>query len=260
MRIRLRPIIEPLWSMKGARMTTYPDLQGKVAIITGAAGALAEAVIQRFQAEGVLLALVDRDQGRLEAKLGAVDPAKCLLVGGVEISDKSKVTDATEKITAHFGKIHILVNISGGYSAGKPVHETDEETWDSMVNSNAKSVFLMSGAVIPQMLQQGEGGRIINIGATGGLKGGKNSAAYSVAKSAVFRLTESLSAELKDARITVNAIYPSTIDTPANRASMPNADFSKWVTADSMAGVIAFLASDAARDITGAALPVTGRS
>ncbi|MBI5931954.1 MAG: SDR family oxidoreductase [Chloroflexi bacterium] len=245
---------------KGTPMATYPDLQNKVAILTGAAGALAEAVIQRFQAEGVLLALVDRDQGRLEAKFGGVDPAKCLLVGGVEISDKAKVSGAVEKIAAHFGKIHILVNIAGGYSAGTPVHETDEEVWDSMVNSNAKSVFLMSGAVVPVMLQHSEGGRIINIGATGGLHGGKNSAAYSVSKSAVFRLTESLSAELKDQHITVNAVYPSTIDTPANRSSMPKADFSKWVTPDSMAGVIAFLASEAARDVTGALLPVTGRA
>lgn len=99
--------------MKGAPM--YSDLQGKVAIITGAAGALAEAVIQRFQTEGVLLALVDRDQGRLEAKFGVVDPANCLLVGGVEISDKTKVTEAAEKIITHFGKVHILVNIAGGY-------------------------------------------------------------------------------------------------------------------------------------------------
>lgn len=241
-------------------MVVYPDLSGKVAVLTGGAGALAEGVIQRFQDEGVRLALVDRDQGRLEAKFGNVDPAKYLLVGGIEISDPAKVAEAVEKIVAHFGKIHILVNIAGGYSAGKPVHEADEATWDSMVDSNAKSVFLMSGAVIRVMLSQGEGGRIINIGATGGLKGGKNSAAYSVAKSSVFRLTESMSAELKDEYITVNAVYPSTIDTPANRASMPNSDFSKWVTPESMAGVIAFLASEAGRDITGAALPVTGRA
>jgi NAD(P)-dependent dehydrogenase (short-subunit alcohol dehydrogenase family) len=239
-------------------MSVYPELKNKVVVITGAAGALAEAVIARFLAEESRLALVDRERNRLETKYPDLDRGRVLFTSA-DITNKELVTEAVHEIATHFGGIAVLINLAGGYRSGTPVHETDEETWDFMLNLNAKSVFLVSGAVVPVMLQGKQGGRIINVGASGGLKGGKNSAAYSVSKSAVFRLTESMSAELKNDGIMVNAVYPSTIDTPANRASMPNADFGKWVTAESLADVIAFLASDAARDITGASIPVLGR-
>jgi NAD(P)-dependent dehydrogenase (short-subunit alcohol dehydrogenase family) len=128
-----------------------------------------------------------------------------------------------------------------------------------MMDLNARSAFITSQAVIPQMLKQGSGA-IIHIAARPGLAGRANMAAYSASKSAVIRLTESMAAEYKEAGIRVNCIIPGTIDTPQNRRDMPDAETSKWVEPESLAEVILFLASQAARDINGAAIPVYGRS
>jgi NAD(P)-dependent dehydrogenase (short-subunit alcohol dehydrogenase family) len=153
----------------------------------------------------------------------------------------------------------VLLNIAGGFTMGPPVHETSVETWDFMLNLNARTVFLMSRAVVPHMLAQG-GGKIVNVSARAGLAGKANMAPYIVAKSAVIRLTESMADELKHDNINVNCILPGTIDTPRNREEMPDADFSKWVAPEALADTMPFLASDAARAVTGAVLPVTGRS
>jgi NAD(P)-dependent dehydrogenase (short-subunit alcohol dehydrogenase family) len=163
------------------------------------------------------------------------------------------------KVMQHYGRIDVLANIAGGFTMGPPVHETDEKTWDFMLNLNAKTAFLTCRAVVPQMLAAG-GGKIINVGARAGLQGSAKMAPYIVSKSAVIRLTESLAAELKHKGINVNCILPGTIDTPANRESMPNADFEKWVPPSDLASVILFLASPVAKAVQGAAVPVYGRS
>ncbi|MFC2037937.1 SDR family oxidoreductase, partial [Chloroflexota bacterium] len=136
---------------------------------------------------------------------------------------------------------------------------TSLQTWDSMLNLNARTVFIVSRAVVPGMLQQGQG-KIVNVAARVALKGGRNSGAYGVSKSAVLRLTESMSAELRDRGINVNCVLPGTIDTPQNREDMPKADHSRWVPPEALADVILFLASDAARAVNGAAVPAYGRS
>jgi NAD(P)-dependent dehydrogenase (short-subunit alcohol dehydrogenase family) len=140
---------------------------------------------------------------------------------------------------------------------GPPVHETPDATWDLMLGLNARSVVNTARAVVPLMLAAGYG-RIINVAATAGLAGKENVAAYSAAKAAVMRLTESMSAELRDRGINVNCVLPSIIDTPENRAAMPAADPRRWVAPAALADVIAFLASDAAREIHGASIPVSG--
>ena len=160
---------------------------------------------------------------------------------------------------ARFGRIDVLVNTVGGFRAGTPVHETPLETWDFMFQLNARTAFLASRAVIPHMLQQGQG-KLIHVAARAALTGAAKMAAYSVAKSAVVRLTESMAAELRRANIHVNCVLPGTIDTPQNRAAMPAADHSRWVKPEAIADVILFLASDAARAIHGAAIPVYGQS
>jgi NAD(P)-dependent dehydrogenase (short-subunit alcohol dehydrogenase family) len=164
------------------------------------------------------------------------------------------------KTTAdYFGRIDILINIAGGFAAGKPLHETPLETWEFMMNLNARSVFLTSRAVIPHLLER-ERGRIVSVAARAALAGKANMGPYVASKMAVIRLTEAMADELKDHHITVNCILPGTIDTPRNRSDTPEADFSKWVEPESMANVILFLASDLAKDISGAAVPVYGRS
>ena len=140
---------------------------------------------------------------------------------------------------------------------GQPVHETPEDSWELMLGLNAKSVINCARAVVPGMLAAGRG-KIVNIAALAGLSGKANMGAYSASKSAVIRLTESMSAELRDRGINVNCILPSTIDTPQNRADMPKADPRRWVAPDALADVVLFLASDAARAIHGAAIPVNG--
>ena len=142
---------------------------------------------------------------------------------------------------------------------GPMVHETDEALLDRLMEMNAKTVLRMAQAVVPGMLAQGHG-KIINVAAMPGLKGTAGMGAYSVSKSAVIRLTESMSAELRAKGINVNCVLPSIIDTQANRAAMPKADPAKWVTPVALADVMLFLASDAARAVHGAAIPVVGLS
>jgi NAD(P)-dependent dehydrogenase (short-subunit alcohol dehydrogenase family) len=155
--------------------------------------------------------------------------------------------------------VDVLVNTVGGFRAGTPLHETPLETFDFMMNLNARTVYIAARAVLPPMLARGYG-KIISIAARPGLEGRANQAAYAASKAAVLRLTESMAAEYKMKGINVNAVIPGTIDTPQNRAAMPDAEVSKWVQPESLADVIAFLASDLARDVHGVGLEVVGRS
>ncbi|NPV86991.1 MAG: SDR family oxidoreductase [Anaerolineae bacterium] len=229
-----------------------------ITLITGAGGNLGQASARVFAAAGARLALVEHSLGRLEALFPQwVHNGVHLLLGGVDVGDPPQMQAALERILAHFGRVDVLINTVGGYAAGKPLHEMPLEQWDTMMNLNARTLIVACQAVIPVMLRQ-KFGRIINISSGAALAGSKNAAAYSAAKSAVIRLTESMAAELKGSGINVNCILPGTIDTPQNRQAMPDADFTRWVQPESLAEVILFLASPAARDITGAALPVPG--
>jgi len=162
-----------------------------------------------------------------------------------------------EKIVDELGSVDGLVNTVGGFTMGERVDQISEKIWERMINLNVMSLLNASAAVVPHMLEA-KSGKIVTIGSGASLKGGAKMGAYSVAKAAVLRLTESLAEELKSSNIQVNCVLPKTIDTPENRKDMPNADFSKWVTPEQIAQVILFLASPAADEITGAALPVFG--
>jgi NAD(P)-dependent dehydrogenase (short-subunit alcohol dehydrogenase family) len=234
------------------------DFSGKVVLVTGAAGNLGASVARAFRAAGANLVLVDRADGRLAALFpDLVNTPNHLLVNQVDLTDASAVAAMVNKALEQFGRIDVLVNAAGGWRGGTPVHETPLETWDHLLNLNARTVLIVSSAVVPVMLQQGSG-KIVNVAARGGLSGSSNSGAYSAAKSAVLRLTESMSSELKTRGIHVNCVLPATIDTPENRAAMTKADTSRWVSPEALADVILFLASDAARAIHGAAIPVYG--
>ncbi|MGW8144105.1 MAG: SDR family NAD(P)-dependent oxidoreductase [Anaerolineales bacterium] len=236
------------------------DFSNKVIMVTGAIGQLGVVLTQTFQAANAKLALIDRGEDRLKKAFPElVGVPDYLLVDCADMVDEAAVKEAVNKTINHFEKIDVLVNTVGGFRAGQRLHETPLETWDMLLNLNARSVFVACQQVIPYMLDQGTG-VITNIAARPGLEGRPGMAAYSASKSAVLRLTESMSAELKDQGINVNCIIPGTIDTPRNREELPEADFSTWVTPESLADVILFLASSASRDIHGAALPVYGRS
>ncbi len=235
------------------------DLKDRVAIITGAAGNLGEATARAFQRAGARTVLVDRSADRLSGMFA--DAAKSgdrLLASGVDMTDPAAVEKLVGDVAERFGHIDVLVNTVGTFKGGKPVHEEDPETWDFLMKVNLRTTLLACRAVIPAMLER-KGGRIINVASRNALSGDARVAAYSASKAAVMRLTESLAAEVKDSNITVNSVLPGTIDTPQNRSAMPKADFSRWVAPEAIADVIAFLASDGARAITGAAIPVYGR-
>ena len=235
-------------------------LKDKVAIITGAVGNLGTATARTFQQAGAKTVLVDRSPHRVSSVFGDLSNSNDhLLAGGVDLSDPVSLGKLIEQTLARFGRVDVLVNTVGAFRGGKPVHEADPAEWDFLFNANVRTTLLCCHAVVPQMLKQ-KRGNIINVSSREGLEAHAGFAAYSASKSAVLRLTESLSAELRSSDINVNCIMPSVIDTPQNRAAMPNADFSKWVAPEAIAEVIAFLASDASRAINGAALPVYGKA
>lgn len=225
--------------------------QGKTCLITGAAGNLGRAVAQAFASEGASLILMDLHEEHLRSAYGGELAGRRF--ARADLRDAESVARALPAVT----RIDILCNIAGGFRIGQPVHETSEETWELMLGLNAKSVINCARAVVPGMLSAGYG-KIVNIAALAGLSGKANMGPYSASKSAVIRLTESMSAELRDKGINVNCILPSIIDTPQNRADMPKADPRRWVAPEALADVVLFLASDAARAIHGAAIPVSG--
>jgi NAD(P)-dependent dehydrogenase (short-subunit alcohol dehydrogenase family) len=236
------------------------DFTDRVVAVTGVAGNLGIAVANAFAAAGARIAFVDRSPDRLPKLFPelAASPNH-FIAPPTDVTDVASVAAAIEDTHKHFGRIDALVNTAGGYRAGTPLHETPLSDWDFMLNLNARSVFATCKAVIPKMLEQGAG-KIINVSSRAALAGDPNHAAYSVSKTAIVRMTESMAGELKDQGLNVNCVMPGLIDTPQNRSAMPNADFSKWVSPEAIADVILFLASDGARAINGAAIPVYGRS
>jgi NAD(P)-dependent dehydrogenase (short-subunit alcohol dehydrogenase family) len=234
------------------------DFTEHVVVVSGAAGNLGGAVAHAFDAAGAKLGLLDRRPDRLQQICGTLanEPEHTLL-GTVNMTDEQSVREAIATVIEAYDHIDILVNAIGGFSSGTPVSETPLEVWDKMIDLNAKSAFLACREVVPHMMAQGRG-RIINVAARPGIKGPARSAAYAASKSAVIRLTESLSAEVKSEGVNVNCVLPGTIDTPQNRDAMPTAQHDRWVRPESVAEVIKFLASDASDAIHGASIPVYG--
>ena len=231
----------------------------RVVIVTGAAGNLGSAVARAFQAAEAKLVLVDRAPDRLQRLFpDLVDSPDHFLATSVDLTNVEAVEAMVDETVKRFGRVDVLANMAGGFRAGTPVHETPLETWDFMLNLNARTVLITGRAVIPQMLRQGSG-KIVNVAARAALKGGAKMAAYSASKSAVLSLTESMAAELKRENINVNCVIPGTIDTPQNRQAMPKANYDRWVKPEAVADVILFLASDAGRAADGAAVPVYGK-
>jgi NAD(P)-dependent dehydrogenase (short-subunit alcohol dehydrogenase family) len=232
------------------------DLSARVAVVTGAAGNLGRAVAAAFEAAGVRLVLVDRSE---EALGNIYGEGLTRLPVVADLTSEDSVAGAVARAVEHYGRIDILANIAGGFRMGPPVHETPVETWDLMLAMNAKSAFLMSRAVIPHMLANAWG-RIINVSARAAVQPKGWVVPYCVSKAAVITFTEGLAAEHRTDGITVNCVLPGTLDTPQNRADMPDADWGRWVAPAALADVIRFLCSDAAHAVSGAAIPVYGQS
>jgi len=235
--------------------------KGKTAIVTGGAGGLGAAVVKAFLSEGARVGVPFRRAGELEGlreKL-SLDPEASLSGAVVDLTDETAIAEYAQSVAEDRSGLDILVNAAGGFGGGKPVHETPWSVWQEQLDVNLKTAVLASKAAVPHMLKRG-GGSIVNVSSRPATQDGKDIAAYSAAKRAILQLTDAMAAELRESAITVNAVLPSVIDTPANRQAMPKADFSRWVKPEEIAGVICFLAGPQARIISGAHIPVYGKA
>jgi NAD(P)-dependent dehydrogenase (short-subunit alcohol dehydrogenase family) len=231
------------------------SLTGKAIVITGAYGALGAETARAAVKCGARVALIDRATNAPPGLLEACGPGAVQL-GGVDLSDAAGATQAINAAHEGLRGLDALINIAGSFR-WQTIADGDSDTWDLLYAINLKTAVNASRAALAHMRKSG--GRIINIGANAASKSGAGMGPYAASKTGVHRLTESLAEEVKDLGITVNAVLPSILDTPANRAAMPEANFSKWVTPLALANVILFLASDEASAVTGALLPVTGK-
>ncbi|MBI4220140.1 MAG: SDR family oxidoreductase [Chloroflexi bacterium] len=218
----------------------------RVALITGATGGLGPDVVAAFTQAGWEVARERR-----------ADPASSLR--WFDATDPRAVREAVDGVARSYGQIDALLSLVGTWRPQPPVAEFTDELWDEIFALNLRSAFLVARAVIPHMLRQGRG-RIITVGARGGERGGAKNAAYAASKAGLLALTESMAEELKGTGITVNAVVPSVIDTPANRRSMPTADFSTWVPPPHIAATMLFLCSDEAASITGERIHIFNQS
>ena len=224
----------------------------RTVVLTGASGNLGRVVASAFAGTGASLALLD-------VKPGGIPNSATQVFVQTDLFDAQSVQAAADTILQRFGRIDVLCNLAGGFRMGSPLHETSAQDWDFLFNLNARTVLHTAKAMVPAMLERG-GGKIVNVAAYAAQKGAARMGAYAASKCAVIRLTETMAAELREHNINVNCVLPTIIDTPQNRADMPDADPRRWVAPEDLAQVIVFLASDAARAIHGAAVPVSGLS
>jgi NAD(P)-dependent dehydrogenase (short-subunit alcohol dehydrogenase family) len=235
------------------------NFKGQVVMITGGAGNLGRAVAHKFASLGAKLVLVDSKLAYLESAkeaLGDVLVRGRYLLASGDLANPKDVERIVAKAEKRFGKVNALVHTVGGFTMGDPVHTADVGVFERMMTLNAQTVFVTCGRVARHMVEHGGGGSIVVVLARAGLKGAKHMAAYTASKAAAERIVQAMAEELKDHSIRVNGVMPSTIDTPANRRDMPNADTSRWVTPQQLADVIAFLSSDEASAITGDSIGV----
>jgi NAD(P)-dependent dehydrogenase (short-subunit alcohol dehydrogenase family) len=223
----------------------------KVALITGAKGGLGGFVTEAFLEAGATVAGVSRsiqDSDFQNPRFKAI-PA--------ELSSVAAAGRVADDVVARFGKIDILVHLVGVFAGGQPVHQTDDATLDRMLDMNLKSAFYMACAVIPHM-RNGGGGRILAIGSRAAVEPSPGAGAYAASKAALVSLIRTIAAENKDRCISANVILPGTMDTPANRKALPQADYTKWVRPSQVASLLVSLASDSVSQMSGAVIPIYG--
>jgi len=231
---------------------------GKSVMVAGGTGGLGRAVSLAFLEE---LATVTVTYQR-EAELLALQQAAGKRVGSlkgyrVDVTDESAAQQVTQTVIANHGRVDVLVNCIGAYAGGTPLWEVDSKVFDRMLALNVRSGYVLSRAIVPQMLKQGSGA-IVNVASRAAFDHAAGAAAYATSKAAVVAMIDSLAADLKGTGVRANSVLPSIIDTDANRKAMPDSDFTKWPKPEEIARVILFLCSDDAKLIHGASIPVYG--
>ncbi len=225
-------------------------MKGDVVVVTGASGALGRVLVRMAAERGARVATVDHGKAPADELASAE-----LRLGGVDLTDFEAARRAIDAVAERLGAVHVLFNVAGGFRWQK-LADGDLAVWDRLYAMNVKTAVNACKAALAHLVESGAG-RIVNVGAVGALKAGVGMGAYAASKQGVLKLTESLAEELKG-KVTVNAVLPSIIDTPQNRADMGDKDAGKWVKAEDLAAVMLFLASREARAVTGALVPVTG--
>jgi NAD(P)-dependent dehydrogenase (short-subunit alcohol dehydrogenase family) len=227
-------------------------MQGKVVLVTGANGGLGTSVTKAFLSAGANVAGVSPS-----IKQSDFPQPNFLAVAGKLTNSQSAAT-IVNTVLQRFERVDALVHLVGGFGGGKPVQETDDATFENMFDVNLRSAFYMLKATLPAMRKAGAG-RIVAIGSRAALEPAAGIGAYSASKAALVSLIRTVAVENKDLGITANVLLPGTIDTPTNRSAMPGADTSKWVKPEKLAGLIVWLAGEAASQVSGAVIPVYGR-
>ena len=230
--------------------------EGQVALVAGGTGALGSAIALALLAEGAHVTVTYRRAEEFDALQKAAGAAP-LAGAQADVTDPEAAEQLIAGIVRDRGRLDVLVNAVGGYVGGAPLWQTDPAALDRMLSLNLRSGHALMRAAAPVLLRNGRGA-VVNIAARAALEHGAGSAAYNASKAAALALFDSLAADLAGSGVRVNSVLPSIIDTPANRAAMPKADFARWPKADEIARVVLFLCSDDARVIHGAAIPVYG--
>ena len=232
---------------------------GKVVLVAGGTGGLGRAVTRAFLEEGARVIVTYRNQAEFASLADAVGTNSSLEGHPVDVTDESGVGQFVDRVIAKHDQLDAMVNTVGGYVGGVKLWDTDTKVFDRMMALNLRSGLLLSRAVVPAMLRAGRGA-IVNVASKAAVEHAAGNAAYAASKAAALAMMDSLAEELKGTGVRVNSILPSIIDTQANRAAMPGADFGKWPKPEDMARVVLFLCSDDAKVIHCAALPVYGDS
>lgn len=234
------------------------EFQQKTIMITGGTGALGLAVVKRFLEAGANIAIPTRGFSSTDVlkKFNAED-ANRVFLAPADLSSEADVVAFVEKACARFGSVDFLANIAGGYAGGNDIADVPLAEWEEMMSTNLKTTFLTCREVLKLMLAQ-DSGRIINVAAKPAITSGANKGPYSISKRGVIALTETIADEIQGTGVTANAIAPSIILTEGNKKAMPGADFSKWVTPEEIAGLMAFLCSPDARSINGNVIRIFG--
>ncbi len=227
-------------------------LDGKVAIVTGGTGALGSAVVERFCQEGAKVHATYRKDEEAAALSERLGQGARLALHKLELTDEPAVNAFFEAVIAADGRVDVLANVAGGFAPGA-IAKSSAEKLEKMLSINLRTCFLCCRKAAEVMKP---GGRIINVSARGALSPSVRTACYAASKAAILGLTAALAEELGESGITVNAVRPGIIDTPANRQAMPKADFAKWTSPEAIAEVFVFLASAASAGVNGAQIPV----
>ncbi|ULA64324.1 MAG: Short-chain dehydrogenase/reductase SDR [Nitrospira sp.] len=220
-------------------------LDGKVVLIAGGSGALGQSVVPACIQAGAQVVTADRNPPSDVVGWTAMK---------ADVTDETDVRRLVGDVVRAHGRLDVLINLVGGFSMGR-LEETDAVLWQRMLTMNVTAAFLLSKSVVPSMVEQGAG-RILHVAAWAAVEPFPGAAAYLVAKSSLLALIRVVALEMKGSGVTVNGVLPTTIDTPANRLSMPEVDPSTWTKPESIAKTLVFLASDEAGEINGAAIPI----